>query len=123
MMKLRDVVLLGVLVASGVVPLTAVSPASAGERAVVMDEQAFSPQVMTIRVGDRVTWMNHDKLEHFLTSSGPVSRSIATEVGDLEFHQRMIPGSDYAHSFKEAGVYGYFCAIHMGMWGTIVVEP
>jgi plastocyanin len=35
----------------------------------------------------------------------------------------MIPGSDYSHSFKEPGVYGYFCAIHMGMWGTIVVEP
>jgi plastocyanin len=78
---------------------------------------------MAIRIGDRVTWMNHDTQEHFLTSSGPVSRSIATEVGDLEFHQRMIPGSDYSHSFKEPGVYGYFCAIHMGMWGTIVVEP
>ncbi len=122
-MNVRYVALLGVLVMSGILPFTAVSPASAGEREVVMEAQAFSPQVMTVRVGDRVTWMNHDTLEHFLTSSGPVSRNVATQVGDLEFHQRMIPGSDYAHSFKGPGVYGYFCAIHMGMWGTIVVEP
>jgi len=122
-MNVRYVALLGVLVASGVLSFTAVPTASAGEREVVMEAQAFSPQVMTIHVGDRVTWMNHDKLEHFLTSSGPVSRSVATQVGDLEFHQRMIPGSDYSHSFKEPGVYGYFCAIHMGMWGTLVVEP
>jgi plastocyanin len=122
-MNVRYVALLGVLVTSGVLQFTAVPTASAGEREVVMESQAFSPQVMAIRIGDRVTWMNHDTLEHFLTSSGPVSRSIATEVGDLEFHQRMIPGSDYSHSFKEPGVYGYFCAIHMGMWGTIVVEP
>ncbi|MFZ5863274.1 MAG: cupredoxin domain-containing protein [Nitrospirota bacterium] len=122
-MSSRYVALLGMLIASGMLQVTAVPSASAGEREVVMEAQAFAPQVMTVRVGDRVTWMNHDNQEHFLTSSGPVSRSVATQVGDLEFHQRMVPGSDYSHSFKEPGVYGYFCAIHMGMWGRIVVQP
>ena len=82
-MNVRYVALLGVLVMSGILPFAAVSPASAGEREVVMEAQAFSPQVMTVRVGDRVTWMNHDTLEHFLTSSGPVSRNVATQVFSL----------------------------------------
>jgi plastocyanin len=122
-MKSRYVVLLGVLVASGIMQFTAVQAASAGEREIVMESQAFSPQVMTIRVGDRVRWMNFDKQDHYLTSSGPESRTVATQVADLEFHQLMVPGSNYFHSFREPGVYAYYCAIHMGMAGSIVVEP
>lgn len=122
-MKVRLLALLGALVVSGVFQLAAVPIASAGEVEVMIETQSFAPQVTTIHVGDRVTWTNHDKTEHFLTSSGPESRSAATQVSELEFHQRMSPGSDYSHSFKFPGVYGYFCAIHMGMWGTVVVEP
>ncbi|HET8760069.1 MAG TPA: plastocyanin/azurin family copper-binding protein [Nitrospiria bacterium] len=122
-MKAGTIALFAALVVSGVFQLTAVQPASAGEQTVMIETQSFAPQVMTVHVGDRVTWSNRDHTEHFLTSSGPMTRSVATQVGDLEFHQRMIPGSDYSHSFKSPGVYGYFCAIHMGMWGTIVVEP
>jgi plastocyanin len=122
-MKSRYVVLLGVLVASGVLQFTAVQAASAGDREIIMESQAFSPQVMTARIGDRVRWMNVDKQDHYLTSSGPETRSVATQVADLEFHQLMVPGSNFYHSFKEPGVYAYFCAIHMGMGGTVVVEP
>jgi plastocyanin len=122
-MNARTLALFAALIVSGVFALTAVPTASAGEQMVMIETQSFAPQVMTVHVGDRVTWSNHDSTEHFLTSSGPMTRSVATQVGDLEFHQRMIPGSDYSHTFKAPGVYGYFCAIHMGMWGSIVVEP
>lgn len=122
-MKAGTIALFAALVASGVFQLTAVPTASAAEQMVMIETQSFAPQVMTVHVGDRVTWSNRDTTEHYLTSSGPMTRSVATQVGDLEFHQRMIPGSDYSHSFKAPGVYGYFCAIHMGMWGTVVVEP
>lgn len=103
--------------------LAAVSSASAGEIPIVIEQQAFAPQVTTIHVGDHVTWRNHDNGDHFLTSSGPTSRLVATQVEDLEFHRLLTPGSNYSHSFKAPGIYGYFCAIHLGMWGTIVVEP
>jgi plastocyanin len=120
-MRVRWIALIGALVLGLV---SAVAPAAfAGGQKIVIETQTFSPQVTTVHVGDRVTWTNRDDTEHFLTSSGPLSRGVATRVEDLEFHRHMIPGSDYEHSFRAPGVYGYFCAIHMGMWGTIVVEP
>lgn len=122
-MRVRLIALLGALVLSSGLHLATAPAASAAEQTVVIETQTFAPQMMKIHVGDRVTWTNRDDTEHFLTSSGPLSRGVATRVDDLEFHQHMIPGSDYSHSFRAPGVYGYFCAIHMGMWGTIVVEP
>jgi plastocyanin len=122
-MKSFYVAVLGMLVVSWVFFLAAVPTAFASDREIVMEAQAFSPQMTTIHVGQRVTWRNHDKQEHFLTSSGPESRPVATEARDLEFNQQMIPGSEYSHAFKEPGVYAYFCAIHEGMSGTIVVKP
>jgi plastocyanin len=122
-MRVRLIALLGALVLSAGFHFATAPTASAGEQTVVIETQAFSPQMMTVHVGDRVTWTNRDDTEHFLTSSGPLSRGVATRVEDLEFHQHMIPGSDYTHAFRAPGVYGYFCAIHIGMSGTIVVEP
>lgn len=103
--------------------LAAVPDALAGQETITIAQQTFAPQVTTIQVGDHVTWSNHDNGDHFLTSSGPASRSVATQVENLEFHQLLAPGTDYSHAFKAPGIYGYFCAIHLGMWGTIVVEP
>jgi len=105
-----------------VFPLAAPN-ASALEVTITIEEHAFMPQVMLIHVGNHVTWSNRDDGEHFLTSSGPASRATAVDVGDLEFHQLLTPGSYYSHVFKAPGVYTYFCAIHLGMWGTIIVEP
>ena len=122
-MKSRYVAVLGALVGLVGLHLSAVPPAFAADHEIVMASQAFSPQTMTIKAGDRVRWMNVDNTDHYLTSSGPQSRTVATQVADLEFHQLMSPGSNFYHSFKEPGVYAYFCAIHMGMWGTLVVEP
>lgn len=122
-MKPRYAALLAGLAAIVVFPLAAVPGASAAEATIAIEQQAFAPQVTMIRIGDRVTWSNHDNGEHFLTSSGPTSRPVATRVDSLEFHRLLSPGDDYSHAFKAPGIYGYFCAIHLGMWGTIVVEP
>jgi plastocyanin len=122
-MSVRSIALLGALVLGAGFLFATAPTAFAADQKVVIEAQTFAPQVTTVHVGDRVRWMNHDDTEHFLTSSGPLSRGVATRVDDLEFHQQMIPGSEYSHSFRAPGVYGYFCAIHMGMWGTILVEP
>ena len=122
-MRVRLIARLGALVLSAGFLLTIVPTASAGEQSIVIETQTFAPQRTMIHVGDRVTWTNRDDTEHFLTSSGPMTRGVARTVEDLEFHRHMAPGSHYAHDFSAPGVYEYFCANHMGMWGTIVVEP
>jgi plastocyanin len=36
----------------------------------------------------------------------------------------MVPGAGYSNRFETAGTYDYFCAIHPGQVGTVVVsEP
>jgi plastocyanin len=35
----------------------------------------------------------------------------------------LLPGQSFALKFPKAGVYRYFCAIHPGQLGTIVVLP
>jgi len=121
-MKPRYPAILAGLAVMVVFSLATVPSVSAGEAMIVIEQHAFAPQVTTIQVGDQVTWNNFDNGEHFLTSSGTLSRSVATQVENLEFHRLMSPGDNYSHTFKEPGIYGYFCAIHLGMWGTVVVE-
>ena len=122
-MSSRLMVLLAVLVVSVVLPLVPVPDAQAGEASIVIEPRLFTPQVMTIHTGDRVTWSNRDNVEHFLTSAGPMARPVARSVEDLEFHQLLEPENDYSHVFTTPGTYPYFCAIHLGMSGTVVVEP
>ena len=121
-MKTRYSAILAGLAVMMVFPLASVPSVFAGEAMIVIEQHAFAPQVTTIQAGDQVTWSNLDNGEHFLTSSNPMARSVATRVENLEFHQLMSPGDNYSHIFKAPGSYSYFCAIHLGMWGTVVVE-
>ena len=84
--------------------------------------KAFSPQEIKIKLGDKVTWMNNNQEDHFLTSAGPSSRQVVTSTEKLEIHKLLHPGESYTHSFAEPETYYYFCAIHMQMWGTVLVE-
>jgi plastocyanin len=123
MMNSRLIVVLAALVVSVVFPFMPVSDAQADDATIVIEPGVFSPHVTTIHAGDRVTWSNRDNVEHFLTSSGPMARPVARSVEDLEFHQLLEPENNYSHAFTAPGAYPYFCAIHLGMTGTVVVEP
>jgi plastocyanin len=88
----------------------------------------FAPQVTTIEVGDRVTWVNDSRTDDiFVTSSGPVTRQSTVGQDELEMNAVLHPGTSYAHAFKEPGTYYNFCAGHMDMWGpsskeTVIVK-
>lgn len=80
-----------------------------------MTGSAFTPQSITIQVGETVTWDNHDGVVHTTTSTAtpPVWNS-----GD-------VPGQGtFMFTFDQPGTYGYNCLYHagFGMTGTIVVE-
>lgn len=85
--------------------------------------QEFMPQQMTITVGDKVSWMNEDQRDHFLISSGSASQEAAGErASDLVINALLHPAANYSHAFEEAGIYYYFCANHVQMWGMVSVE-
>jgi plastocyanin len=70
----------------------------------------YTPASVTIHVGDAVTWTNTSSRTHTATSD------------DGEWDTSSIgPGTQRSQTFNTAGTFGYHCAIHPSMEGTIVV--
>jgi len=103
---------------------TLVNPGAEAADTVVMHARwgAFAPQVTTIEVGDRVTWVNDSRTDYFVTSSGPMTRRTTVATDDLVMNIVLHPGTVYTRSFKKPGTYHYFCAGHMDMWGAVIVK-
>ncbi len=84
--------------------------AGAAEVKVGIDNFTFNPKVVTVKVGDTVTWTNNDDIPHTVASP-PKFRSKALDTGD-----------SYTFTFTTLGSYSYFCSLHPMMTGKIVVE-
>ncbi len=87
-----------------------------GPNQVSIQGMAFAPGSLTVAVGTTVTWTNHDGVAHTVTSGAPGSPSGAFSSGNLA------QNGTFSHTFTTAGSFPYFCAIHTGMRGTIVVQ-
>ena len=48
----------------------AAAPAKPTTRTVVIEGSHFEPEVLTVRIGDRITWVNKDPFPHTATSTG-----------------------------------------------------
>ena len=94
------------------VPLA--SPAAAATQQVMMQGYAFSPAALTVRVGDTVTWMQHDEAPHdVVTTSAPVAfRS-----------PQLSAGQSWSYTFRQAGTYQYYCSVHPDMRASVTVLP
>ncbi len=72
---------------------------------------AFSPQTITIQVGDSITWSNADAQSHTATAD------------DGSFDTGTITSSTpKSVTFSTAGTFAYHCSIHRSMTATVVVE-
>ena len=87
-------------------------PSKATKTEVVIDNFSFSPQTFTVPVGTTVTWTNHDKVGHTVTSA------------DNQFKKSPVlkTGERFSNTFATAGTYSYFCSIHHRMTGKIIVN-
>jgi plastocyanin len=72
---------------------------------------AFNPQTITVKSGDKVTWINRDEEPHTVVSVGKKFQRSSGLDTDQEFS--IIAGAP--------GTYEYFCSVHPKMTGTIVV--
>ena len=72
---------------------------------------AFSPESITVKVGDSVTWTNQDGTTHTVTSSDG-------SFGSKNLDQ----GQTFTATFDKAGTFAYICSIHSFMTGTVVVQ-
>jgi amicyanin len=90
---------------------TTAAPAVTGT-AVSIGNFAFTPATLTVRVGDTVTWTNHDEEPHTVVA------------GDGTFHSpAMDANATYSYTFTKPGSVDYICSIHPFMRGTVVVNP
>lgn len=88
------------------------SPTRAATHSVQIQDSTFGPVMLTVSVGDTVTWTNADDRPHTVTAG-----SGQFDSGNLD------PGQTFSFTFTEPGTYAYVCSYHDGMSATIVVQP
>lgn len=77
--------------------------------AVVIKSFSFQPEVLDVKVGDSVTWINEDSAAHDVVSEFFKSPLMKT-------------GEWFTFTFDKAGSYDYACGIHPSMKGKIIVR-
>jgi plastocyanin len=92
-----------------VLAIAVAAPVLAATRHVTIAGFAYSPDPVTVNVGDTVTWTNNDAASHTATGSGFSTGTIGT-------------GASKSVTFNSAGTFAYHCAIHPSMTGTVVVQ-
>jgi plastocyanin len=73
---------------------------------------AFNPQTITVKSGEKITWINRDEEPHTIVSVEKQFKKSTALDTDQEF----------TITASAPGTYTYFCSVHPKMTGTIVVE-
>jgi plastocyanin len=79
---------------------------------VKIDNFAFTPVAVTVKVGTEVTWINHDDIPHTVDSTDGKFKSAALDTDDK-----------FQFRFNEPGEYPFYCRLHPKMTGRVVVQP
>jgi plastocyanin len=77
---------------------------------VAIDNFAFSPATLNVKMGQQVTWTNQQDVAHTVTADGGA------------FDHSMPSGATFSFAFAKAGTFAYHCMIHPFMKGTIVAS-
>ena len=104
--------------------------AGAAEKLVVsMKDRQFTPDVLKVKVGDTVEWLNDDQDVHQVISGKDLQDPNLAKPLD---GGTLLPGQHYVFKFEKPGTYPYMCVIHWslqsitgkgGMIGEVIVEP
>lgn len=82
-----------------------------GGQAVAIKGMAFQPASVTVKAGTPVTFTNQDGAPHTATAA----------AGNWDTG-RLRKGQSATVTFDRPGSYSYYCKVHPGMKGVIVVE-
>ncbi len=93
------------------VPLAApAAPQPAAPVTVHISNFTFSPQVVRVKTGQSVTWVNDDDVPHSVVATDKSFRSKVLDTGER-----------FAFAFAKPGEFAYFCGIHPHMTGKVIV--
>lgn len=93
------------------------------------EDSTYEPAEIGIPVGTTIMWINKDSAPHTVTTveqgregSPPESFDSGSIPGKRSGLYEVTPfGGSFIHTFNTPGVYEYFCTIHPGHTGRIVV--
>jgi plastocyanin len=85
---------------------------SSKQNRIEIKDFAFNPQTLTVKSGEKVTWINRDEEPHTIVSVEKQFKKSTALDTDQEF----------TITAAAPGTYNYFCSVHPKMTGTIVVE-
>ena len=89
---------------------SAVAVGEAARHTVVIEGLKYVPEMLLVKRGDTVVWINKDPFPHTVTAKGVFdSQSIA-------------PGHSWPYTAKIAGEHSYICTFHPNMKGILRVE-
>lgn len=75
-----------------------------------IDNFSFTPSILTIPVGTKVTWINHDDVPHIVMNT------------DKHFVSPVLDTNEkFSYTFTTQGIYTYYCSIHPKMTAKIIV--
>jgi plastocyanin len=86
--------------------------ASGGGVAIKMQNIAFDPKAVTVKVGQEVTWTNDDSTDHNVTANS------GADFKSDNFGK----GGTFSFTPTKAGTIKYVCTIHPGMTATLTVQ-
>ena len=84
---------------------------SSKQNKIEIKDFAFNPQTLTVKSGEKITWINRDEEPHTVVSVEKQFKKSTALDTDQEF--TITAGAP--------GTYTYFCSVHPKMTGTIVV--
>ncbi len=94
----------------GAVETTSVAiPKGAGQRS---SHKTFSPEKISVHVGDTVTWTNDDSTTH----------TVKSKESGLFYSGSILQKRSFEYTFEEAGTFEYYCSLHPWMTGTVEVR-
>ena len=77
---------------------------------VIIDGVKYEPEVVTVKRGETVVWINKDPFPHTVTAKGGFdSHDIAA-------------GKSWKYTARKPGEYAYICTLHPNMKGMLRVE-
>src|SRR4029453_17095772 len=85
------------------------SSGGAGAKSVAIQNFAFGPSNVTVKVGDKITWTNDDDAPHTVTG------------GELD-SGNLAKGASFTFTADKPGPISYICAIPPTMKGTLTVQ-
>ncbi len=88
------------------------APANSPVVNVIIENNQFIPNTLTIHVGQTVNWINRD----------PVSHTISSPYLESNAPNQVNPGQAYSFQFTQPGDYHYVSQLQPNMRGEIIVK-